>query len=296
MQEPFLNGRVLCCDTNLLLIFGGFIMYNEIYESIRNSCGYITVVLKGEIISQGTCFAYTPEGEIITAAHVVTGRMPIRLKDYADPEAKIFVKFPGRPVLEYFIHFCSVDIEVDAFSEIIQVDVAALAPKVRQATNFSYLNARFTYPSLGDRVFLSGFSDDLSLPFNLDRIAKKDFPGMEDFLGAMQSGYIADMMGPLTKSAIVGNHVRIHASNSAQGISADFSLFYMDNGVNSGSSGGPIVNESGEAIGVISQRAVTSASQSSDPSLRVPAGATIGLSLEIIQTVRQLKKIRGDHQ
>ena len=56
-----------------------------------------------------------------------------------------------------------------------------------------------------------------------------------------------------------------------------------------GASGGPIVNEAGEAIGVISQRAVTSASQSSDTSLKVPAGATIGLSLEPMETVRQIK-------
>ncbi|WPO00636.1 serine protease [Pseudomonas sp. MUP55] len=264
-------------------------MVNKIYESIKRSCGYVTVVLNGEKISQGTCFSYTPDGEIITAAHVVTGRMPIRLEDYSDPNAKIFVKFPGRPVIEYFVIFCSVGINVDAFSEIIQLDIAVLAPKEKQTIPFSYLPARLSPPRLGDRVFLSGFSDDLSLPFNFDRIAKRDFPGMQDFLSAMQTGYIADMMGPMTKSAIVGNHVRIQASNSEQKISVDFSLFYLDNGVNSGASGGPIVNEAGEAIGVISQRAVTSASQSTDTSLKVPAGATIGLSLEPIETVRQIK-------
>lgn len=264
-------------------------MHNEIYEKIKNSCGYVTVLLNDEKISQGTCFAYTPTGEIITAAHVVTGRMPIRVEDYQDPNAKIFVKFPGRPLIEYFVHFCSLGINVDAFSETIQLDIAALAPKEKQTGDFNYLPASLTPPRLGDRVFLSGFSDDLSLPFNLDRIAKKDFPGMQDFLSAMQSGYIADMMGPMTKCAIVGNHVRIHASNSKQNISSDFSLFYMDNGVNSGASGGPIVNESGEAVGVISQRAVTSASQSADTNLKVPAGATIGLSLEPIETVRQIK-------
>ncbi len=264
-------------------------MYNKIYENIKSSCGYVTVVLDGETISQGTCFAYTHDGEVITAAHVVTGRMPIRLEDYTDPNAKIFVKFPGRPVIEYFVHFCSVGINVDAFSETIQLDIAALAPKEKQSGVFNYLPTSLTPPQLGEKVFLSGFSDDLSLPFNLNRIANKDFPGMQEFLSAMQSGYIADMMGPMTKCAIVGNHVRIHASNSEQNISADFSLFYMDNGVNSGASGGPIVNEAGEAIGVISQRAVTSASQSSDTSLKVPAGATIGLSLEPMETVRQIK-------
>lgn len=265
-------------------------MYNGLYEKIKNSCGYVTVVLDGETISQGTCFAYTPEGEVITAAHVVTGRMPIRLEDYSDPNVKIFVKFSGRPAVEYFVHFCSLNIQNEAFIETIQLDIAALAPKQRQSELFDYLPARIAPPCLGQKVFLSGFSDELSLPFNLDRIVKSDFPGMQKFLSAMKAGYMADMMGPLIKSAIVGNHVRIHASNSKEEISADFSLFYLDNGVNSGSSGGPIVNECGEAIGVISQRAVTSASQSSDPSLKVPAGATIGMSLEPIETVRKIKQ------
>ncbi|RML79514.1 hypothetical protein [Pseudomonas savastanoi] len=61
-------------------------MYNQIYEAMKRSCGYVTIVLDGETISQGTCFAFTPDGEVITAAHVVTGRMPIQVKDYTDPE------------------------------------------------------------------------------------------------------------------------------------------------------------------------------------------------------------------
>jgi S1-C subfamily serine protease len=65
-------------------------------------------------------------------------------------------------------------------------------------------------------------------------------------------------------------------------------VFYMDNGVNHGASGGPIVNENGEVIGVISQRAITSASQESVPNLMVPSGATIGLSLHPLEAVVQL--------
>ncbi len=38
-------------------------MYNQIYEAMKRSCGYVTIVLDGETISQGTCFAFTPDGE-----------------------------------------------------------------------------------------------------------------------------------------------------------------------------------------------------------------------------------------
>ncbi|QFT20683.1 hypothetical protein FIV02_03730 [Pseudomonas sp. THAF187a] len=265
-------------------------MHKEIYENIQRCCGYVTVILDDEVISQGTCFAFTSDGEVLTAAHVVTGRVPILHKDYSDPNAKIFVKFAGRPALEYRVSFCSLNIQCAAFTETIQLDIAALAPKEKQDEEFPYLPARIISPNLGQQVFISGFSDDLSLPFNIDRIAEKDFPGIQDFLSAMKKGYMADMMGPLIKRAAIGSHRKIIAEDSSQNITVEVDLFYLDNGVNSGASGGPVVNEDGEAIGVISQRAVTSASQKSAPDLKVPAGATIALSLHPMNAIHQIMK------
>ena len=71
-------------------------MYKELYEKIQKCCGYVTVI-HDEVIREGTCFAFTPDGEVITAAHVVTGRTPIRVEDYSDPEVNIYIKFAGRP-------------------------------------------------------------------------------------------------------------------------------------------------------------------------------------------------------
>ena len=99
---------------------------------------------------------------------------------------------------------------------------------------------------------------------------------------------MADMMGPLIKRAVVANHRRIHAGSSTQKIKLEVDLFYLDSGVNSGASGGPVVNEKGEAIGLITQRAVTSASQEAAPGLKVPAGATVALSLHPMETIKQL--------
>jgi|TARA_R110000751_G_scaffold280072_4_gene382549 hypothetical protein len=265
-------------------------MHKEIYEKIQSCCGYVTVVLDGEVISQGTCFAFTSDGEVVTAAHVVTGRVPIRHEDYSDPNAKIFVKFSGRPVLEYRVSFCGLNIQCAAFTEMIQIDIAALAPKEKQDEEFTFLPARMMSLSLGQQVFISGFSDDLSLPFNIDRVVNNDFPGMQGFISAMKEGYMADMMGPLIKRAAVGNHRKIVAEDSNQNIAIEVDMFYLDNGVNSGASGGPVVNEDGEAIGVISQRAVTSASQKSAPGLKVPAGATIALSLHPMNAIHQIMK------
>ena len=56
-------------------------MFKNLYEKIQRCCGYVTVFEGDEVISEGTCFSFTDTGEVITAAHVVTGRMPIKKED-----------------------------------------------------------------------------------------------------------------------------------------------------------------------------------------------------------------------
>lgn len=268
-------------------------MHQKLYEKIQKACGYVTVILDEEIISTGTCFAFLPGGEVLTAAHVVTGRLPIRQDDYTDPNCKIFVKFDGIPVLEYGVSLCGIGIQIDGFHEVLQIDIAVLIPKSKEEIVFPFLPTKFAMPNLGQQVFLAGYSDEVTLPFNLDRIADRSYPGMAEFLGQMQRGYMADMMGPMVKRAVIGNHRRFHASNSGQKVQIDGDILYMDNGMHSGASGGPIVNVDGEAIGVITQRAITSASQAADSSLKVPSGSTIGISMQPLLGISKVEQAKA---
>lgn len=265
-------------------------MLTDLYNTIQKSCGYVTVILDDEVISQGSCFSFTKDGCVITAAHVVTGRMPIKAEDYQDPDARVFIKFSGIPLLEYKVVMCGISIEMKSFTEDVQLDIAILRPKENISIEFPFLHAKILNgPKLGQQVFLAGFSDDLVLPFNLDNILDKKTEGADKFAEAMKMGYLADMTGALIKKATVGIHRSIKASNSSQELSVD--IIYLDNGMNSGASGGPIVNEEGEVIGVITQRAVTSASQSSDVSLKVPSGTSIGISLTPILILAHIEYV-----
>ena len=69
-------------------------MFKDLYEKIQRCCGYVTVFEGDEVISEGTCFSFTDTGEVITAAHVVTGRMPIKKEDYTHPQQRILEVVP----------------------------------------------------------------------------------------------------------------------------------------------------------------------------------------------------------
>lgn len=264
-------------------------MSKELYENIQKCCGYVTVFEDKEVISEGTCFSFLNDGSVITAAHVVTGRMPIKKEDYTHPKQKIFIKFPELPLVEYIVVFCSFEIRVDAFKGPIQLDIAVLKPKEQQSFPFPFLPASINSASLGQRVFVAGYSDELKIPFSIDQIIDPSFSGAEDFLKAIaENGYLADMTGVIIKQGYIGNIRRIFAENSDKNIKVETDIFYIDNGMHSGASGGPIVNEDGIAIGVLTQRAVTPAHQSNDSKLQVPSGSSIGISLQVLKTMSEM--------
>ena len=264
-------------------------MFKNLYERIQSCCGYVTIFEGDEVISEGTCFSFTAEGEVITAAHVVTGRMPIKKEDYTHPQQKIFIKFPELPLVEYIVSFCSFEINVPAFNEAIQLDIASLRPKEKQTFDFPFLQASINSLSLGQRVFVAGYSDEINIPFSIEKIIDPKSFGADKFIKAIkEEGYLADMTGPIIKQGYVGNIRRIFANDISQNIQIETDVFYIDNGMHSGASGGPIVNEEGVALGVLTQRAITPAHQSTDSQLTVPSGSSIGISLQILKTVHEI--------
>ena len=265
-------------------------MYEALYTQISRACCCITVFLGDEIISEGTGFAISQDGALFTAAHVVTGRMPIREADYKDPAIKVFAKFPGVSLIEYKIAICGIHITVDAFTQNPQIDQALLFPTTSVNLPFSPFTIGAP-PRLGEEVFFAGYSDELELPFRIEKLVRPEIHGAKSFLEAMQRGYRADMTGPLIKRGVTGNVRRIGTFEAATNTEIECEIFYVDNSMHSGASGGPFVNRNGQAVGIIVQRATTSASQASDPNLLVPSGATVGLGLQTIPAM--YRKLSG---
>lgn len=266
-------------------------MFSDLYSRVAPACCYITVFLRDERISEGTGFSYTATGEVLTAAHVVTGRWPIRKEDYQDPEQRIFCKFPGLPPAEYKVFFCCLEIDVPVFTQLVQIDLALLIPKDELKQPVPHIPSRVEPPALGESVFMAGYSEEVRLPFEVDKLLLDDFVGVGAFRDAMQKGYMADMMGAMFKRGVVGNIRRVSASNSKAGDELVCYVMYIDNGMHPGASGGPIFNRSGEAVGLVSQRAITRVDAGREAMLGVPSGSTLGISLAPL--IHVAKRSRG---
>jgi hypothetical protein len=259
-------------------------MHQNLYKAIHAACCHIGVTIHDELISEGTGFAFLGNGQVLTAAHVVTGRMPIAEKDYRDPDQRIFCKFPGRPQSEYLVGTCGFNIQVPGFSEILQIDMAMLYPKAPSPDVVPYLVANTNPPQLGELVFAAGYSDELTAPFQLDKLVPGGIATLNQVTQSAHTGYLTELGGPIIKRGVIGNITRAVTTYGA-GKELYVDLFYIDNSVHSGASGGPVCNAHGEAVGIITQRSITSASQEVAPGIVVPSGCTIGIGLQPLRAL-----------
>lgn len=62
--------------------------------------------------------------------------------------------------------------------------------------------------------------------------------------------------------------------------------FFVDNGLHSGASGGPVVDAGGEVFGVVTERSITRLGHGPQPELLVPAGSTHAMTIEPLLAIK----------
>lgn len=263
-------------------------MYQQVCRRIRDCCYSIKVLLNDELISEGSAFSFLASGELLTAAHVITGRFPIRQSDVRDLNVLIYGQAPSCPLGQYSVSFCGIAVQIEGFLDPLHIDIGVLVPKVKPSSPVPYLPMQVSrVPELGEQVLIAGFSEEVELPFNFDRVLDRNAAGAPDFLKAMRSGYEAQMGNVMIKSGMVGNVRSFEASSSKTQETVQGDIFYMDNSLHSGASGGPVVTLSGEAIGIVSERAVTGASTEGRV-LKVPSGSGVAFSTRTLASLNTM--------
>lgn len=256
----------------------------EIAQKLADVVVGIYVFLGAERISQGSGFLCNDEGHVFTAGHVINNGRPLTNEELRDPTFKIWVKVKGRPPLEYIQALPALIVDCSGFSDKLVIDLTGLVPKQRLAQPTPFLITKIRPPVIGEDVTLAGFSDELYLPFGFPRRLKSSLTGLAPFNVARELGYDVELGMLMIKSGIVGSSTGYEFSGNAGQVKGW--IFFVDNGMHSGASGGPVVDENGEAFGVITERAITRLAHGPQPDLRVPSGATHAMTLEPLTAIK----------
>ena len=245
----------------------------SICSQIKKVIYSINVYQNDELVSQGSGVSINENGDILTAAHVIAGQLPVTKKNISN--LKIYCKGSKGKFEEYMLVTCGFKLPFDFLKDPITIDLSVLK-KIKQVSNIDYLKIDPSLPKVGQNVILTGFSDETYPIFGLEEKIDFDNPIFGGKLNQKQFGEL--YYKEIYKSGMVGLSMPINLTESSSGIKLNAFEVYIDNGMHSGASGGPIVNSDGYLIAIITQRALSSMSTSKHPGLKVPSGSTVGIS------------------
>ncbi|MEX1015092.1 MAG: trypsin-like peptidase domain-containing protein [Candidatus Paceibacterota bacterium] len=246
----------------------------------------VNVFQNNELVSQGSAFPINSNGDLITAAHVITGRLPYKPKDVQN--LTILCRKPGDPFDNYTCNLLAPNFSLPQLKDPIFIDAAILVNQNR-GKNVSFFKTSDSNIEEGRNVLMCGYSDEVDFPLSFNKnidLTHPDFKGAEE---GIKFAFEAWMKLNMVKSGMIGRAFKINIKNlnNITGYS-----IYIDNGIHSGASGGPVINAEKEVIGIITQRAITSYSTSKNPGLSVPSGSTIAISPNLILEAANIKGIK----
>lgn len=270
----------------------------DICKKLDQTTYRIRAYLEEGLIGEGTGFCYNKHGGLITAAHVLNNNKPFRKKEKG--KIKVIANAKYGPEIQYHINLCGITINWPdgPLKEDIVIDLAVLSPKVPlQNAPFLKVEAEEQEQKVGTEVVMAGFPDEIEFPLlltkKMDRKHLNKAQSVEETnknLERLNSALIMQKKGMVgfSEGLIIdpqhGNNFKLHVG-----------VNYIDNGMHSGASGGPVVNNRCEVIGVITKRAVTGVSyvDMENPNQEVPSGSTLSITPQTIIDFINYQLYRG---
>jgi CBS domain-containing protein len=261
-------------------------------ELLQETTYLVFVLLIGEderpeLIGSGTAVAVNERGDLMTAAHVVTTRLPIRAEDLDDPRVVVLAKRKSGVFSRYASPLCGLMVDLgELLTDRLTVDLAVLRPVDPQA-RVAFLPICLRAPIVGESVLMAGYPDDIELPFTFDQMLP---PSSVQVLRQRANLEVSKRL-LMIRSGMVGHSASVKINEAYEG---DF--FHVDNVLHSGASGGPVVSTAGEVLGILTKRAVTRVAYEETPNLRVPSGAAVAITPRILlPELKKLDVLRGEN-
>lgn len=263
---------------------------SPICEKIKKCIRHVNLVDersgKRIVVSSGTGSVIRDDGLILTAAHVL-------MEDCERPYlGRILISHPEVGEVEYeslFPTALKLNIEPAEYIKPIVIDLMLIKPITPLSKSIDFLSLSTNLGDLGDDVVLAGYPDDTDLPFKfLDNINYTN-PSLGMSLGDIEAMRNVFRL-PLMKRAMIGlvseiilNDLKpdITGTKIPESINLHGAIYWLDNHLTYGGSGGPIVNKDGDLIGVITEKSFTADKEKGVPK-SVPSGTGMAYSHNLI--------------
>lgn len=253
---------------------------------------YVLVLHDGEKVGEGSAVCYSSEGGLLTAAHVIDNRLSrdgARLDPgfVKDPELKVMARLPAGPLTPYALVQVGLEINVPTdFKDPLIVDLAVLRP-LSPVTGKPFLPLRQQSAPIGTDVLLSGYPDEIRVPFDFDRKVDWALPGPRGKQHDLE--LLANAI--FVKRGMIGQFFPTDLTCTLVNETGQKAIrilgyhYWIDQSSHPGASGGPVVDMDGNLVGIICQRGTTDASSADHPDLRVPSGSTLAVSPSFIMPI-----------
>jgi hypothetical protein len=243
----------------------------ELCEKLKLGTYVINVLQDGHLLSSGSGVSINERGDLLTAAHVISQTLPPDQLELQ--KLTVQARYEGGGFQDYAVICCGISIAIEHLQSPILVDLALLKNNT-PAVDRQYFPISQIPPKHGTSILMAGYSDEIDPPFAFNKnlnFAHPDFQGQKELV---QGALNLWMRFSMIKSGMVGRTYSFDINNRTL---TGYTM-YIDNGMHSGASGGPVIDDQGHLVGIITQRAITSFSTRETPGLKVPSGSTIALS------------------
>lgn len=220
------------------------------------------------VYKSGSGVAINASGDLITAAHVLA----IEPKDLTGKEI-IIARTEASSPASYGIVLSGITINLPLLRAPLQVDLAYLRPHIPRQ-NLPFLKVKKELSPIGTMVLMAGYPNEVEPPLSFDNYIDYTLPVLMNPDHETAKKLNAIRKQSLIKSGMIG-YAKASSFNLTDGNKFTVGAYYIDNGMHSGASGGPVVNMQGELIATIIQRAFTSTIFSEFPVL---SGSTLAIS------------------
>lgn len=253
------------------------------------------------LIGWGTAVAISPEGNLLTAAHVLAD-LPTDIDHRIIPNGKgtwqriteyfkelhlhVLVRKPHNQLkfIDYGVDLWGIFlIDPNTLVRPLMIDLAILRPK-KLLADVPFLRMADYSPPVGTRVLMAGFTEETDLPYRMYKSFNLHHP--DDWpVGAILENTRHQLF---IRSAIVGSCRGFSLQSADRSFSG--SVFYIDNAAHKGASGGPVIDENGLLVGIITGQPLVPASGCDAGSIYVPSGAAIAITPSYVQPLLPLDK------